>query len=67
MTVVKNQDALTLFDVATLNSFFTVSDPSRCLVDRYQIYHPGNDSLVIAGDELYAVLNLDQRDETGAL
>ena len=58
---------MTLFNVATLNSFFTESDPTRCLVNRYQIFHSSNDSLAIEGEELYAVLNLGSRDETGVL
>jgi len=47
-----------------MENLFTYSDPDKCLIKEFSIYHAesANNSLVESGDDIWDVLLLDDRD-----
>jgi hypothetical protein len=61
-TVLKNEGVVTAISADDIEALFVLEDDNRCLLESFDVVHSGNDTLVAEGDELYAVLDLANRD-----
>jgi hypothetical protein len=61
-TVLKNEGVVTAISADDIEALFVLAEPNRCLLESFDVVHSGNDTLVAEGDELYAVLDLANRD-----